>query len=132
MLNQEPTSPEENKAIVRRFYEEVLSQGNLAVADEILAPVLNFRGTPQGRDEFKSFVQRYRMVFTDFRFTIDEAIAEGDKVAVSLSITGTYPEIFKAIAPPDNRVESTGVEMLRIADGKIHQLWSSINWQRSF
>ena len=79
-------STESNKAIARRFLEEVFGQGKLAVADEIIAPDhVNggpgaVPGIPPGQEGSKMLVTVYRNAFPDVHFTIDEQIAEGDKV----------------------------------------------------
>jgi predicted SnoaL-like aldol condensation-catalyzing enzyme len=77
---------EENKATSRRFYEELFTQGNLDAAEEIVTPDFvihdpNIPQEPRGPESLKQFVTRYRNVFPDLNFTIEEQIAEGEKVA---------------------------------------------------
>ena len=78
-------SIEENKAVVRRFFEELLSTDNFSVADEILAPDFRFyfAGSPDPLDlqSYKEFLVMRRAAFPDRRFTVEEMVAEWDKVS---------------------------------------------------
>jgi ketosteroid isomerase-like protein len=77
-------SSEDNKALYRRGFEEVWNKGNLAVVDEHNAANVVTHTPPgpplQGTEAFKQFIQMYRSAFLDVQFTIEDQIAEGDKV----------------------------------------------------
>jgi len=94
---------EENKAVMRRFYEEFVNAGNLAVAEEIIAPECPlyfgsmFMGT--GPEAFKQTRVMMYAGFPDLRWTIEEMIAEGDKVAERLTARGTHEGEFMGVAP---------------------------------
>jgi steroid delta-isomerase-like uncharacterized protein len=124
---------EENKAIVRREHEEIWnSQGNLDAADEIYAP--NYIGHDptlpediRGVEAARQFAAMYRSAFPDLEFTIEDQIAEGDKVATRLTVRGTHQGELEGIAPTGNRVEITGIVISRIAEGKIAEDWSNFD-----
>jgi steroid delta-isomerase-like uncharacterized protein len=119
-------SVEENKAIVRRFFEEVWNKGKLAVADEVLAPnvVLHIPGHPEddiiGLAAYKDRVITYlRTAFPDLQNTIEELFTEGDKVVVRWTWCGTHQGEFWGVAPTGKQISYEGISILRLADGKI-------------
>src|SRR3989304_7095184 len=87
-------SVEMNKTVMRRVFEEVLSKGNLAIIPEFIAPNYIFRSPlgieVKGPEGFKQNVTMYRTAFPDIRATITDVFAEGDKVAVRYTMTGTF------------------------------------------
>jgi predicted ester cyclase len=107
---------EENKVVVRRFFEELLSTDNLAVADELLSPDFRFyfAGSPDPMDlvRYKEFLVARRATFPDRRFAVEDMIAEGDKVSARFTMRGTH-------APSDREVSMTGIDMIRLAEGKM-------------
>ena len=114
---------EENKAIVRHFYEEV-NKGNLAIMDELIAPdfVLHHPLSPEavrGPEGFKQLVTGLRTAFPDLSITAEDLIAEGDKVAAWFTVRGTHQGTLLDIPPTGKPVMLTGVAMYRIAGGKI-------------
>jgi len=116
-------STEENKAIVRRFFEELLSTDNFAVADEILSPDFRFyfAGSPDPMDleSYKGFLAARRGAFPDRRFVVEEMIAEGDKVSARFTMRGTHKGKFRGIAPSGTKLTMTGIDMIRLAEGKM-------------
>ena len=86
-------STEENKALARRIFEEAGSQGNYAVIDEAIAPTFVYRATnladTHGPADLKDFFTRHRRAAPDIHYTIEELVAEGEKVVVHWTITGT-------------------------------------------
>jgi predicted ester cyclase len=87
-------SAEENKAIFRRYVEEVSNKGNLDLADEIfdryLAHQANGSTLERGPEDVKRFIGEFRHAFPDFRTTIEDQIAEEDKVATRWRASGTH------------------------------------------
>ena len=118
---------ENNKAIVRRAYEEVWNQGKLDVIDEIFAADLvgHIAGSPDihGPEGLKQFVTMYRTAFPDLQFTIEDQLAEGDKVATRWTSTGTHKGELMGIPPTGVQVKSTGICIARIAGGKFVETW---------
>lgn len=112
-----------NKELIRRYYEELWNNWNLDVADEIVAEDIAFRGslsvTVQGRDGFKQYVATVRAAFPDFHNTVEDLIAEGDKVVARLTYRGTHKGTLFGIAPTGKQVTYAGIAIFRIADGKI-------------
>ena len=91
-------STEENKAIVRRVNDEVWSEGQLDVIDELIADdfVATIVGAPEqirGRQGFREFVVMYRTAFPDLRLTADEQFADGDTVVTRWTATGNAPRL---------------------------------------
>jgi len=122
-------STEANKAIARRFLEEVFGQGKLAVADEILAPDHvdhgpgALPGTPPGPEGSKMLVTVYRNAFPDIHFTIDEQIAEGDKVVTRWTGHATHKGELAGIPATGKSATVTGMGVDRIVNGKIVESW---------
>jgi predicted ester cyclase len=117
---------EENKALMHRFYEEWVHPGNLEVADEIIAPDCPlyfgsmFMGT--GPEAFKQTRAMVYSGFPDFRWTIEEIIAEGETVAERLTGRGTHQGEFMGAPPTGKRVEIPAVVMVHIREGKIAEM----------
>ena len=115
-----------NKALIRRFYEEFVNPGNLAVADEIIAPdcPLHFGGAFMGRgpEAFKQTRAVLYAGFPDLRWTIEEMVAEGEKVAERLTARGTHEGEFMGVAPTGNRVEIPAIAMAHIREGRIAEM----------
>ena len=118
---------EENKALVRRFYEEVMNRGNMAVVDELSAPNIvdhnPMPGQAAGPEGFKQFVGMFRSAFPDLNVTADDVIAEGDKVVARTTMRGTHRGEFMGIAPTNKQVTVSGMDMVRIANGKAVEVW---------
>src|ERR671917_1820940 len=115
---------EENKAIVRRQEEEVFTQGNLNAADEIYAR--NYVGhdpsNPEdirGLEAAKQAAADYRDAFPDLQVTIEDLIAEGDRVAARVRFRGTHQGELEGIAPTGRRGGAPGIFINRIEGGKI-------------
>lgn len=122
-------SVEENKAIVRRLLEEGLVKGDQAVADELLTGDFTdhnpLPGLPPNRDGFKQSFIVFRSAFPDFEYKIEDIIAEGDKVVARFCAAGTHRGEMAGIPPTGNRVSVTGIDIFRIAGGKIAEFWLS-------
>jgi steroid delta-isomerase-like uncharacterized protein len=123
-------STEENKALVRRSFEEVFNQGNLDAIEEIFAPdyVLHDPTSPKeirGTEGMRQYVSMYRSAFPDLQQTIEDQIAEGEKVATRLTGRGTHQGELIGIPPTGNRVEAPGIVINRISGGKIAESWAN-------
>lgn len=124
---------EENKAIARRWVEELWGQGHVEVADEIIAADYSVHdsGTPNrsgGIEGEKYAVAMYRNVFPDLWFSIEDMIASGDRVVICHTAHGTHRGDLMNIPPTGREVAITGVSILRIESGKIVEL--RITWDR--
>jgi steroid delta-isomerase-like uncharacterized protein len=121
----------ENKALVRRLVEEGWNKGNIAVIDEVLSPDYVLHGpspdTQIDREVYKQAVSMYRSAFPDFRFTIEDMIAEGEKVVIRWTIQGTHKGEYMGIAPTGKNVTLTGISIRRIAGRTIREEWLASN-----
>src|SRR5687767_4574047 len=118
-------STETNKAIARREVEAFESQGNLAVADEVLAPdyQLHFPGFPTlDREGHKQMIAAFHAAFPDMHITLVAQVAEGDLVANHLVMEGTHQSPFQGIPATGKRVNVPGMNLMRFDNGRIAEL----------
>lgn len=112
-----------NKAIVARLYEEVLSQGDLELVDELVSPdLVNHSvppGLPPGIEGFRQQASMIRDGLPDLRTNVDDMIAEGDQVVTRWTGTGTHQGELMGVAPTGKTITVSGVGIHRIADGKV-------------
>ncbi len=131
-LTPPPVDTEANKALIRRAYEEILNQNNLSVADEIVAAdcVLHIPPYPDIHtlEGYKQFVTTNSTAFPDGQYTIEELIAEGDKVAVRWTTLGTHTGEFMGLPPTGKQVKVTAIVIDRIAEGKIVEEWANVDF----
>lgn len=121
-------STEDNKALVRRFYEEIFNRGNMAVVDELCTANYLFHdptGPVQGPEGFKQFATMYRTAFPDLHITIDDAIAEGDKVVARTTGRGTHKGELMGIPPTGKQIAVSGMTISRIVNGKAEETWAN-------
>ncbi len=116
-------STEENKTQFRRMYDEFFNQGNLAVADELLAPDFISHGAPggapnRGPGPMQQLVTMLHTAFPDIHFTVEELVAEGDTVAGRVTMTATHQGPYMGIAPTNRTVRQAQMHFMRFADGK--------------
>jgi len=120
-------SVEANKAIARRYFEELLNKGTLAVADEILATNIivhsSFQTMIHGVENAKQSMGGFRAAFPDQHFTIEDAIGEGYKVVVRYVYRGTHQGEFQGIAPTGKQVAVAGIAIYQITGGRIEEVW---------
>jgi steroid delta-isomerase-like uncharacterized protein len=123
------TMSAETIANVRRLFEETWNTGNMAAADEMLDPNYVDHSTlatqAPGIEGFKGRIAGLRKTFPDSRFTIEDIFADGDRVAFRWTITGTDTGGFMGRPPTGKSVVVTGINIERIADGKVAEHWSS-------
>lgn len=122
---------EQNKTNVRRLFDELWSKGNLAVADELIAPTYTHHDAStadvgRGPESEKKRVTLYRTAFPDLRFTIEDTIAEGETVVARWTCRGTHRGDLNGIAPTGKQFAISGVSIARFVGGKMAEGW--INW----
>ena len=120
---------EENKALVRRLIKEV-EKGNLNVVDEVLAPdFVDHDLLPDqepDREGYKRGLFEDRAAFSNFDISIEDQVAEGDKVVTRLTWRGTHDRgPFMGMPPNGKKVEVTAIFIHRIAGGKVKEEWSA-------
>jgi steroid delta-isomerase-like uncharacterized protein len=120
-------STQENKALIRQVFEEAVNQGNLAVVDALFSPDFVDHSTPDqvpGPEGVKSYFASIRASFPDMYVTIDDMIAEGDKVVVRTTWRGTHQGEYEGIAPTGKQVARTLIQIFRIEGGQILEEWN--------
>jgi predicted ester cyclase len=127
-------SAQENRIVVRREFEEIFSQeGNLDAAEEIYAP--NYVGHEptfgdvHGVEGAKQFAATYRQAFPDVQTTMEDQVAEGDKVVTRFTSRGTHQGESEDFGPPTgNRIEVTGITIEQFSEeGKIVEDWTNFD-----
>jgi steroid delta-isomerase-like uncharacterized protein len=117
-----------NKTAFTRFVTEVMNKGDMAVADELLAPDFVEHeemppGMPGGRDGCKQFFVMFRKAFPDLKVTIDDMIAEGDKVVLRATWHGTNTGEFMGMPATGKTVDYQAIDIVRMKDGKAVEHW---------
>jgi predicted ester cyclase len=122
-------SIEENKALVRRFYQ--VGVHNPAIFDDLLAPtyVLHFPGSLpiSGIDQAKHLMVAYTAAFPDLQLATEDVLAEADKVAIRNIWRGTHQGVFQGLPPTGKRVMFTGTDIFRCVGGKIAEQWADLD-----
>jgi steroid delta-isomerase-like uncharacterized protein len=119
---------EQNKQLVRRAVEEIWNQGRFEIIDELAAGDIVVHGAAPGQDlhgtaALTQFYSALRAAFPDLRFTIEDQIAEGDRVVTRWSARGTHLGEFEGIPPTGKTAAIGGVDIDRLADGKVIECW---------
>jgi steroid delta-isomerase-like uncharacterized protein len=130
--------PLDNKAIVRRLYEEVWNKRRLEVVDELISPshALNdpiVSGSQTGPELYKRRVGELTNSFPDLRFTIEDMIAEKGKVVASWTFSGTHKGEFMDIPASGRKVSVEGITIHHITNGKIldsYARWDALGLMR--
>jgi len=121
---------EENKATVRRFLEEGFGQGKTELVDEVLHSEFvcydpnSESGAIRGTDTIKGEIEYFRNAVPDLTFTVEDQVAEGDKVVSRYTATGTHQGEFFGVAGTGNRIEMSGIQIDRFDEsGKMIEEW---------
>lgn len=127
-----PISEErENMQVVRRFFEVGPSKGDLEAADALLAPEFSLHTplpTPgPGIEAMNTVITTCRAAFHGLSVTVHDIMAEGDKVTCRFTARGVHEGAFMGISPTGKGIEMTGIEIFRLRDGKIVELWGEAN-----
>jgi len=112
-------SLEENEAIIRSLFE-ALNEQNLALLDELVAPdYVDHTLQIRGLESLKQYIPMLPKGFPDLRETIEDIIAEGDKVWVRFKVTGTHRGVYRGLAPTGKKFTIRAVSVYRIVDSKV-------------
>ena len=116
-------SAEENKDLVRHYYDELWNKGNVAIIDALTTSdyAYHLAGSPAPLDHtgLRQYESTLRAAFPDWHATVEDMLAEGDKVAVHWTGGGTHQGTFQGIPATGKQVTAPGMTILRIVDGKI-------------
>ena len=120
-------SAEQNKATIMRVYDELINQEKKSVIDEIYADDVivhdPFMGTGSGRDVFRQLLGTFDAAFPGHRVKVHHLMAEGDWVSVMHTHTAKHTGQLMYLAPTDREIVVNGVEVFRLANGKIVEFW---------
>ena len=121
-------SIEENKALIRHIYE-LCNRKELDAYFQLIdsAYIAHFSMGDFPLEQAKQFETMYFAAFPDAIATIEDMVAEGDKVAIRVTWRGTHKSEFMGIAPTGNKIETTNTPIFRIADGKLAENWATID-----
>lgn len=118
----------ENESLIRRYFGEILSQGNFAAADELIdADVVFHPAEIRGRDEFLQYIGGLRAAFPDLNFTVEDEVGDGEKAAGRFTMRGAHHGEFWGIPATGNAIEIRGVDFLRFENNRIKEIWVSLD-----
>ena len=127
---------EENKALVRRWFDEVWNKGNADVIDDLfdengIAHGLSDdpKNPIRGPRDYRPFYAVFREAFPNMTIVVEDMVAEGDKVAARCSVHGKHEGDFMGRAATGSPVDITGITIVRIADGKIVEAWNNFDFK---
>jgi steroid delta-isomerase-like uncharacterized protein len=124
-------SVDQNKNLYLRLADEILTKKNLAVVDELIATDFTEHagGQPKrvGVEGFKAARMRRNAAFPDWKVTVDDIIAEGDKVVARATGQGTHLGEYMGIPPTGKLVKVSWIAIYRVADGKLAEHWQHID-----
>ncbi len=116
-------SADQNKLLVRRYYEEILNTGQIDRIADFISPeyveVYNNVTYPMGLDGARDHVLGIRRTYPDFRMTVEQQIAEGEWVVSRVTARGTHQGVWLGMKPTGKLLEMTGVNIDRVVGGRI-------------
>ncbi len=119
-------STTEHKRLIQRLFNEGFNDGNLAVVYELFHPDFVDRSTPDqlaGIEGVKDYISMVRTGFPDISITIEDLIAEGDRVVVRTTWRGTHLGEYEGMMPTGKRVTRTMIQIFRIVNGRLYEEW---------
>ena len=128
MPKMKDTNLEENKAIVQRYVDEIQNEHNLDAIESIFSSdfidhMATYGGLFQGLDGLKRGYSELLTAFPDLSVTVHDLIAEGDKVVIYKTATGTHCEEYQGIPATGKKIKFTNIYIFRIKDKKIAEYW---------
>jgi predicted ester cyclase len=120
-------STEENKEIVRRYRTEYVGAGNLTAAQDLVSEELTLNGERVDLASHKQMITLWHDAFPDLHFTIEDMIAEENRVVERTTFRGTHTGDLFGIAPTGRQVEGVGILIHHIVDGKIVEIWELLD-----
>lgn len=123
-------STDENKRIVRRFFELGPSQGDMNSAKKLLTEDFALHvplPSAPGVQGISDIVTACRAAFEHLNVTVEDMVAEGDRVAARFTARGVHKGEFMGLAPTGKPITMTGIEIFRLENGKIAELWGEAN-----
>lgn len=121
---------EQNETIMRRFIDEVINQGDFSLLDELVQPHYVYRSPDQdlnGPEALQGLLAAYRIAFPDLHVRIDELVNDGDKVVISITLTGTHEGDLMGISSTGKPVKVHGMILSQFEGGKITEEWEILD-----
>jgi steroid delta-isomerase-like uncharacterized protein len=121
---------QDNLALARRAIEEVWNRGNYEVLPELVANDILIHTAPDdihGHEGIRQFYESLRQAFPDIRFTIEDQLADGDRIATRWSAQGTHKGMFQGLPATGKQVRLTGIDIDRFVNGKVVECWPEAN-----
>jgi steroid delta-isomerase-like uncharacterized protein len=121
---------QDNLTLARRAIEEVWNRGNYEVLPELVANDILIHAAPDdilGHDGVRHFYDSLRQAFPDIHFTIEDQLADGDRIATRWSAQGTHKGMFQGLPATGKLVRLTGIDIDRFVNGKVVECWPEAN-----
>lgn len=112
-----------NAQLVRRLYTDFLNTGATDRLGEVVSPQFVGVGPARGPAAFAGVIATLRGAFPDLVYTVEDVVAEGDRVAVRWTWRGTHQHAFRSFAPTGKQVTNTGLAIFQVTDGKLSHAW---------
>lgn len=114
---------EANRCLIERYYYELWNEWRFDLANQLLSPSVRFHGSVgvsvEGVEGFRGYMRLIQAAFPDFHNTIEEMVAEGDRVAARLTYHGTHRGVIFGVQPTGRTIQYDGLALFRISDGKV-------------
>ena len=127
MRTETMSSTEQNKVIYRQYIDEAFNEGRLEALDRLVSPSYVYHdappGIPPGVEGLRQVIKQFHAAFPDLEITIDDQVAEGDKVCSLSTTRGTHKGMLFGIPPTGKEVIMKGMTMVRIVDGRVAESW---------
>ena len=130
---------DENKALIRRWFDEVWNKGREEAIDELFAAEGIAHGLAdeagnalRGPQDFKPFFRKFRSAFPEIEIVVEDTVAEGDKVAARCLVRGKHQSDSLGFAATGQSTEFTGITIVRIEQGKIVEAWNNFDFMTMY
>ena len=115
-----------NKAVVRAYLDEIAQRGTIVARERYFTSTATFNGDPDLARQFARIIE-FRRAFPDLEMAIEQQIAEGSWVATRVTFRGTHTGEFAGIPATGRRIEYAGTAMYRLENGKVVEMWHTVN-----
>jgi predicted ester cyclase len=117
------TSGGDMKNVIKELYEVWINTGHLDGLDEVVSTDYVAPDGQRGAAAFRANIEQLRRGFPDIRFTVEDLVAEGDKVTVRWTWRGTHTGPFRAFQPTGHSITNSGIAIYQFVDGRIANVW---------
>jgi predicted ester cyclase len=118
-----PTATEANKRVVHRLFHDGMNQGRFELVEQLIAPSFVGATGERGPSAFVNVVAGLRAAFPDIHYTLDDVIAEGDRVVVRWTWTGTHRNAYRGFETTNKRVKNTAIAIFELEGEKLTRAW---------